>query len=612
MKRLTARLTGLFALLFILYSFLFAYNANLVVEHAVGEETQEQMTETAATLRKSFMSLDEENIQNRDRKWVGMINNLIGVLNPAERIIIYDMDKRELIAMGNADLPAAPRESQAFDRAWANTTDFKTHDNNSEDNTIYQYTEFMRNSKGDPIAYIQIIRAVSDLSAAQSRLMGIAFICSILAMAVLLALLYYYFKRLSNPVQAITRIVDDLSHNDYQSRYESKGIEEFDEIGRNINGLAENLERQQGQILTQQKRLNQLIDYLIVGVLLIDDQQRIQVSNSAFFTILGIETNDIWGKRYDNVLHGYRLKQMIENCFQDKSNYNDEVYLYYPKEVILDVNVIYIEESPAGPDTGSQVIVLIYDITEIRRLEKVRTDFISNASHELKTPITSIQGFAETLLDGALEDPDLAQEFVGIIASESNRLTSLISDILDLSKIEQDQIGHKVESIDLEVLANGAVVQAEELALRKGISLHTVNLREEPIIFNSEAGRIDQILTNLVNNGIKYTNPGGDVWIILDLMEAEGYVHISVKDNGVGIPREDLPRIFERFYRVSKDRSTNSGGTGLGLSIVRNLVNSMNGKIHVESQYGQGSCFNVYLPMLDLEDNDDGIEILEE
>ncbi|WP_195852949.1 sensor histidine kinase [Aerococcus sanguinicola] len=303
---------------------------------------------------------------------------------------------------------------------------------------------------------------------------------------------------------------------------------------------------------------------------------------------------------------------MIENCFQDKSNYNDEVYLYYPKEVILDVNVIYIEESPAGPDTGSQVIVLIYDITEIRRLEKVRTDFISNASHELKTPITSIQGFAETLLDGALEDPDLAQEFVGIIASESNRLTSLISDILDLSKIEQDQIGHKVESIDLEVLANGALVKAEELALRKGISLHTVNLHEEPIIFNSEAGRIDQILTNLVNNGIKYTNPGGDVWIILDLMEAEGYVHISVKDNGVGIPREDLPRIFERFYRVSKDRSTNSGGTGLGLSIVRNLVNSMNGKIHVESQYGQGSCFNVYLPMLDLEDNDDGIEILEE
>lgn len=239
------------------------------------------------------------------------------------------------------------------------------------------------------------------------------------------------------------------------------------------------------------------------------------------------------------------------------------------------------------------LIAVLHDVTEVRRLEKMRTDFVANVSHELKTPITSVKGFAETLLDGAMHDEDVCREFLSIIYRESERLHRLISELLYLSRIEQHHIPLKLEQMNMtEAVLNIANTIQKEAKKKKLALILPEQIND--IWIEGEKDRIHQIVLNLLSNAIAYTSEGGK--IIVKLWEEADQVKLSISDTGIGIPSTELPRIFERFYRVEKARSRRSGGTGLGLAIVKHLTESHNGKIEVKSEEGKGTTFIITLP----------------
>ena len=239
------------------------------------------------------------------------------------------------------------------------------------------------------------------------------------------------------------------------------------------------------------------------------------------------------------------------------------------------------------------LIVLLYDISEIRRLEKVRTDFVANASHELRTPVTALKGFAETLLDGAMEDPVILKQFLEIILAESTRLNLLVNDILELSKLEQRQVPLALQQVNISEAVLATFQLVDQKVKEKNMTLELVE--KDFVTLHTDPNRLKQILANLINNAVVYTQAGGHITVTVE--KTADQVHLHVADNGIGIPEADLGRVFERFYRVDKARSRNSGGTGLGLSIVKYLVENMNGTVTVASKQGNGTTFTVTLPI---------------
>jgi len=237
-------------------------------------------------------------------------------------------------------------------------------------------------------------------------------------------------------------------------------------------------------------------------------------------------------------------------------------------------------------------VLVIYDITEFKKVETMRKDFVANVSHELKTPITSIKGFAETLLDGAAEEPEVRTQFLNIIFEESKRIEHLIEDLLVLSKLEKDESLINVEHIEVDYMLDDILPVVEQQALQKNIDMKVE--MDQNVTLEADEEKIKQILFNLVTNAISYTPEKGSVSI--KIKEEEHDVCFIVQDTGIGISEQDLPRIFERFYRVDKDRSRETGGTGLGLAIVKHIVEAHQGKIDVDSELGKGTTFKVYIP----------------
>ena len=241
----------------------------------------------------------------------------------------------------------------------------------------------------------------------------------------------------------------------------------------------------------------------------------------------------------------------------------------------------------------------LLDITEIRRLEQVRTDFAANVSHELKTPLTSIRGFVETLENGAIDNPEMAHKFLRIIMLETERLTRLINDILSISKLESGNDEVSIERLRLDKMAYDVADMLSIHASEKEVTINC-HMNREPVNIMGNSDRVEQMLINLVENAIKYNKPGGSVTVQVFSNGVEANVTIS--DTGIGIAEENLPRLFERFYRVDKGRSRQMGGTGLGLAIVKHIVRSMNGEIEVHSKLGEGTEFLVTLPLAPKDD----------
>lgn len=409
---------------------------------------------------------------------------------------------------------------------------------------------------------------------------------------------YRIAHSLTRPLENIMQVAGQITELNYEARVHMSSQDELGQLGKAINKMAMSLEQQMRRIQENENRLENVLENLIIGVIMVDQNGYISLINPSAKSMLGFTSEELHGRKYDKTNQHVELTKMIEEGLSKREMIRDEFVLYYPDERVIQVSLvpIYLQQNHA--DGG--VLVVMHDITEVRRLERMRSEFVANVSHELKTPIASVKGFAETLLAGALDDPETARSFLQIIFDESGRLDRLVVDILELSKIESKRIPLNFSPVHLSTFTSKTLEMMNSEARKKNITLR-MNVPDD-LYLEADEDRLRQIVLNLLSNGINYTPEGGNVSIeakaVNDHPDDMERIRITVSDTGIGIPKKDLPRVFERFYRVDKARSRRSGGTGLGLSIVKHLVELHKGTIDVESSQGLGTTFTIEIPVI--------------
>ncbi len=355
------------------------------------------------------------------------------------------------------------------------------------------------------------------------------------------------------------------------------------------------------QVQTEFKRLRELarhleqsttlfegvLETMQEAVLVVDSSERVLFINSAARDLFDVSQFSAVGKLAWESIRSSQLQEIIERALSTRKMVRGEVDLPRRKR-LLDVSAVVL-----SLESGPGCLAVAYDVTDLRRLEKMRRDFVSNVSHELKTPLTSIQAYADTLLNGGLEDEDSSRMFVERIIEQSERLGLLIQDLLRLAKIESEPEAFRLEPCDALAIAATTIQDHQAIAQTRQVRLEYVP-PDGPLRVIADADGLRTILNNLLSNALSYTPSGGQVQ--LSVRRAGERVQFEVSDNGVGIAREHQSRIFERFYRVDKSRARSVGGTGLGLAIVRHLVEVMQGEITLESELGKGSTFRVLIP----------------
>lgn len=413
--------------------------------------------------------------------------------------------------------------------------------------------------------------------------------CVLLLFHLFFLFLRWLLQKGLKPLDEAEDVARRLAEGDFSVRAYEYNPASFGRLNRTLNRLARNLARMMNSYEVQQDWLGTLIENIGSGLLFIDEDGRATLVNQTYKETFLQNTRNWYGCPFECVLPDEDLAKVVKEAFV--------LELPIEKQIVVPLGIerkyFAVHGAPIlTADRRSKGIVLVFhDITELKKLEQMRKDFVANVSHELKTPVTSLKGFVETLLDGAMNDRETAEKFLKILLKESERLQTLIDDLLELSRIEQPQFRLKWQRVDLASLLQEVCLMLKEKAEKKGIEfVHTV---EGDTTVEGDPDRLQQIFLNLMNNAVVYSYPNQKVY--LSLQAQNDVVRFSVKDSGVGIAKNEIPRIFERFYRVDKARSRNSGGTGLGLAIVKHLVEAHGGKIDVESIPGKGTTFTITL-----------------
>jgi two-component system phosphate regulon sensor histidine kinase PhoR len=396
--------------------------------------------------------------------------------------------------------------------------------------------------------------------------------------------------RTTQPIIELQQVAKKISQGDLSARVRFFGSGELADLGVVFNSMAQQLSDSFATIHDEKQTLEVILENLMDGILVIDRDMKILLANTAAQNILGITFKNTQGRPILEVVLNHHLLQLIQEVNHYQEGIESELVIHYPDNKQIQVFLAPLKDKK-GHLFGS--IAVLHDLTRIRRLERVRQDFVANVSHELRTPITSIKIMAETLLNEAWRDQEIFHRYLQAIDSESDRLTDLINDLLALAKLDS-----KVETVKTQVDLIALILEMKERFIPvKGKTPHfDINLPEEeiPSVYGNR-DQLKQVLINLLDNAFKYTPTDGQVRV--SAWQDSDMIKVTVADTGIGIPPEDLGRIFERFYRVDKARSREIGGTGLGLSIVKNIIETHGGRVEVESSLNRGSVFSFTVPI---------------
>lgn len=446
---------------------------------------------------------------------------------------------------------------------------------------------------GRPTAIIRVAAdtaaADRELALAQRRLLA----GSVPAAAVALAAAYALARRAARPVRELSQAAARVASGEFEARLPVPEAAELSDLADAIEAIRDQLVERGLTIGRQGTQQQAVLGSMIEGVLAIDARQRIVSINQGAADLLGLDVESVLLKPLQEVVRNPDLRRFALLAIDCREPVEDDIILRGLRDRTIRVRGTALRDVSGE---GGAVIVL-NDVTDLQRLENVRRDFVANVSHELKTPIASIKGFVETLLDGAAEDPTDSRRFLEIIARQADRLESIIEDLLALSRIEQTEGAGNlpVERVPLAAVLAEAVADCRPRAADREVRLESAC--DDELVADVNAALIEQAVINLVDNAIKSSESGRTVRISAVADAAiPGGVTIAVRDQGCGIAAEHLPRLFERFYRVDKARSRKAGGTGLGLSIVKHIVQAHGGTVAVESEPGVGSTFTIRLP----------------
>jgi two-component system phosphate regulon sensor histidine kinase PhoR len=344
--------------------------------------------------------------------------------------------------------------------------------------------------------------------------------------------------------------------------------------------------------LTEERNLSTaILGSMVEGVAVVNGSERLLFANQGFAEILNLKFPPKSGSALVEIVRQTELIEAVRNVLHGESRVEAEIVTGTLRQKYFAATVASVR---AGDTLGA--VVVLHDITELRRLERVRRDFVANVSHEFRTPLTAIQGFAETLLAGAIDDAQNRVRFLEIILEHARRLARLTEDLLRLSQMDSDRLELEIDEVSVSQIVDSCLATAQHRALENGLEL-TVKVPPNLPTVAGDRRRLAEVLQNLLDNARQYTLPGGAIVLSAEAHELE--VVFTVSDTGIGIPRTDQSRIFERFYRVDAARSREAGGTGLGLAIAKHLIEAQGGRIWVESELGNGSHFHFSVPIFD-------------
>jgi two-component system phosphate regulon sensor histidine kinase PhoR len=422
-----------------------------------------------------------------------------------------------------------------------------------------------------------------------------------LGVAILVALMLsvWLAHNITKPLSDIASAAQRLGAGDHAVHIRTTAQDEVGLLASTLNQLTDQLHAKIDELSEDRAQLLAVLTSMVEGVMVLDYRGQVLQINPALERMFGISRVEARNRPCAELFRHQQLNDLVTAILRSRAPQEDEIILP------LTGRYLHIEASPAGGEHENEAsaVLVFHDITELRRLEKIRKDFVANVSHELRTPLTSIKGYVEALLDEAKDDPSASTKFLEIILKQSDRLNLIIEDLLELSKIESGRVSLKEEPLDLRSVVDRTLSMIKPIADKKRHQLVTAIDPSLPSVAGDE-DRLVQVLTNLFDNAIKYTPAGGAITISVkpapsvgNAEQSGGAIELSVADTGIGIPEEDRPRVFERFYRVDKARSREMGGTGLGLAIVKHIVEGHRGQVWVEANYPQGSRFVVRLPV---------------
>ena len=501
-------------------------------------------------------------------------------------------------AVSDSNLPtvenhlARPEIQQAI--ATGRGTDLRTSHTTGE-RTLYLAIGLNRATQTTPSVFLRLglpmttfDREVDKLHRNLALAFGIAFVIALI-LSVWLA------RSITQPLSNIAMAAQQLAKGDHAVRLRTGSRDEVGLLADTLNHMTDQLKSKIDELSEDRAQLLAMLTSMVEGVMVLDCRGRVLQVNPALERMFDVTRIEARGHPCSDVFRHPQLDTLVSTVLTKRISEEDEILLH------PNGRCLHIEASVTACDRENEAcaVLVFHDVTDLRRLEKIRKDFVANVSHELRTPLTSIKGYIEALLDGAKDDPDISTKFLDIILKQSDRLNLILEDLLQLSKIESGQVLFKREPLHIRRVIERTLAMIKPLADKKGHRLVSFVEDDLPTVLGDEE-RLTQVMSNLLDNAVKYTPEKGTITVavhpVSDNAEQPALVtavELSVTDTGIGIPELDRPRVFERFYRVDKARSRELGGTGLGLAIVRHIVEGQGGRVWVEANTPTGSRFVV-------------------
>ena len=458
------------------------------------------------------------------------------------------------------------------------------------------YVALRVGERNNPTGFVRVAIRMESVHAQVTSVQRLILVTAILVSLAVLIFTYLIVGRIIRPLATLTQAAKAIAGGNILQEVDVPSRDELGTLAKSFNMMSvqlsdriDDLSQKGREFAENSERLEAVLAGMIEGVLAVDGNERILFANRTAHSLLEFVTSDVVGRPIWEVVRHPIIQELVQKTLEE-SRAQKRVEFDLPRTQ----SIVELSATPLPGDPCPGVILVLYDVTELRHLENIRRQFVSNVSHELKTPLASIQAYTETLLAGAVDDPKHNRQFLRRIEEQGDRLHSLILDLLRLARIESGKDAFVLDAVSLAEAVDSCVEEHADIAKSKQITLR-IEPTPSVITVLADVEGLRTILDNLVKNAINYTPQGGQVeirWCIEKSMAL-----LEVKDTGVGIPEKHQARIFERFYRVDKARSRELGGTGLGLSIVKHLVLEFGGSTAVESEIGQGSTFKVRLPL---------------
>jgi two-component system phosphate regulon sensor histidine kinase PhoR len=438
--------------------------------------------------------------------------------------------------------------------------------------------------------YVRLARPLDDVQSMIEKVYQSIFLAMMIVTVIALVIALIFSYRLSAPIRAMERFTERLRQGHPVGTLLLETADETKKLADNINYLLDELQSQIRLANEEKSKLMTAFTSMTEGVLILNTEDKIEFVNQALSNILSEQYGDINGKTLMEAFRSVDLQKAFLEFKETRINVSREITLGNIEPVILNVSISAVQGHPEEEKT----MIVFHDVTRLKKLEKIRIDFVANVTHEIRTPLTAIIGYLETIKAGAINNINETKKFIDIILKQAERLNRLVEDLLTISKIELNEIRFNFENVFLSDAVTNVISIVEKKATSKKITIEN-NMPEKLRPVRADRDRLTQILVNVLDNAVKFTPESGKVIIAAD--ETDAHSVVSIIDTGIGVPKDEIQRFGERFYRVDKTRSRDLGGTGLGLSIVKHLMIAHGGRMEIESQFGRGTKVSLFFPL---------------